>query len=82
MISWRLVSLLVRSNVNDYQFRTFLHGFAPVSHACNTECASRVVDRDERVPLSHDKWTRRIYTKPHLFTRRVESVTVAERNNA
>jgi hypothetical protein len=82
MISWRLISLLVRSNVNDYQFGTLLHGFAPVSHARNTECASGVVDRDERVPLAHDKRTRRIYPKSHLLTRRVESVTVAERNHA
>jgi hypothetical protein len=82
MISWRLISLLVRSNVNDYQFGTLLHGFAPVSHACNAECASGVVDRDERIPLAHDKRARRIYTKPHLLTGCVESVTVAESNHA
>ena len=57
MISWRLISLLVRRNVYDCQFGTLLHGVAPVSHARNTEFTSGVVDRDERVPLAHDKGT-------------------------
>ena len=81
-ISWRLLPLLERRDVHDGQLRTFLQRFTPVAHSRDTECTSGVVDSDERIPLSHDKWARRVYAKSHLLARRVERVTVAERDYA
>ena len=81
-ISWRLLPFLVRRDVHDGQLGTFLQRVAPVAHPRDSECTSRVVDSDERIPLSHDKWARRVYAKSQLLTRRVERVTVAERDYA
>ena len=81
-ISWRLLPLLERCDVHDGQLGTLLQRFTPVAHPRDTECTSGVVDSDERIPLSHHKWARRVYAKSHLLARRVERVTVAERDHA
>ena len=80
-ILWRIVTLLVRCNVHYGQLGTLLQRVAPTAHPCDTKCTRGVVDSDERIPLPHDKWARWVYPKSHLLARRVESVTVAERDD-
>lgn len=81
-ISGCLLPLFERRDVHDGQLGALFQRFAPVAHPCDTECTGGIVDGYERIPLPHDEWARRVYAKSHLLARGVESVTVAERDNA
>jgi len=68
--------------MHDDQLGALLQRVAPAAHTCDTERTRWVVDGDQRIPLPDDKRARGIYAKSHLLARRVERITVAERDYA
>ena len=78
----RIITLLIRRDVDNDQLGTLLQRVAPTAHPRDAKRTRGVVDSDECIPLPYDKWARRVYAKSHLLARCIERVAVAKRDDA